>query len=137
MKQRRTVEDYLKTISLLSVHGEVHNSDIADALGVSRPTVSISLKQMTEEGFVYMLEDKSVHLTEKGEQVAREVLERNRTFQKLLLSLGVDEEIALKDACEMEHAISRVSFEALKRFLQQQDAGAVAGAVAREEAAEE
>lgn len=120
MKQKRTVEDYLKTILQLSSRGEAHNSDIAAALGVSRPTVTVSLRQMAQEGYLTIQQDHTVRLTERGEKLAREVLDRNQTFRTFLRTLGVDEETAVKDACEMEHAISRVSFEALKRFLQQQ-----------------
>ena len=53
MKQQRTTENYLKVIYLLSKTGEVHGTDIADRLGVTRPTVSVSLKALEREGFLY------------------------------------------------------------------------------------
>lgn len=117
MKQKRTVEDYLKTILQLSARGEARNSDIAAALGVSRPTVTVSLRQMAQEGYLTIQQDHTVRLTEDGEKLAREVLDRNQTFRTFLRTLGVDEETAVKDACEMEHAISPASFQALKQYL--------------------
>ena len=66
MKQRKSVEDYLKIIYTLSKKKAVHGSDIAGELGVSRPTVSVALKALAEEGYVFVDETHEVHLTEKG-----------------------------------------------------------------------
>ena len=102
MKQRKTVEDYLKAVYLLQKqNGSVRGADIAAELHVSRPTVSVSLK---------------VHLTDKGQTVARETYERHQTFQSLLEDLGVDGKTAAEDACQMEHAVSPKSYEALRRW---------------------
>lgn len=50
MKQKKSVEDYLKVIYVLSQKKEVHGADIAGKLGVSKPTVSVALKALAEEG---------------------------------------------------------------------------------------
>ncbi len=63
MKQKKSVEDYLKTIYILSRKKDVHGADIAKAIGVSRPTVCVSLKALTQEG--YMKEHLSRHETLK------------------------------------------------------------------------
>ncbi|MCM1192341.1 MAG: metal-dependent transcriptional regulator [Acetatifactor muris] len=123
MKQKKSVEDYLKVIYILSKKKEVHGSDIAGELRVSRPTVSVALKALAEEGYVFvdnMHENPKTHfvcLTERGKKIARDIYERNSTFRQLLTGLGVDEKTAAADACEMEHAASRESYEALKRLL--------------------
>lgn len=114
MKQKKSVEDYLKIIYILSGKKEVHGSDIARELGVSRPTVSVALKALAEEGYVFTDDTYEVHMTEKGRQIAEEIYERHNTFCRLLTGLGVDEKTAAKDACEMEHAVSRESYEALR-----------------------
>ena len=115
MKQRKSTEDYLKVIYILGkMGGEVHGSQIAEKLGVSRPTVSISLKALEKEGYLTMDETHAVHLTEIGKTVAEETYERHMTFQQMLEELGVAKEIAAADACEMEHAVSPESYEALK-----------------------
>ena len=64
MKLRRTTEDYLKTIYILSKTGEVHGAAIAERLGVSRPTVSISLKALKQEGYIIQDDSSAVWLTE-------------------------------------------------------------------------
>lgn len=120
MKQKKSVEDYLKTIYILSREKEVHGADIAGELKVSRPTVSVVLKALAEEGYIFVDESHEVHLTEKGRRIAKETYERHDTFRRLLTGLGVDEETAAADACQMEHAVSRESYRALKNLAAEQ-----------------
>lgn len=117
MKQKKSVEDYLKTIYILSKGKEVHGAGIAERLGVSRPTVSVALKALAAEGYIFVDETHEVHLTERGHRIAEETYERHNTFRQLLTGLGVNEKTAAKDACEMEHAVSRESYEALKALV--------------------
>ena len=117
MKKRKTTEDYLKTIYMLSSKGEVRGVDIAKELRVTKPTVCVSLKELEAEGFLYMTQERTVILTDTGKRIAKDVIERNTVFRRLLLSLGVDKETAANDACEMEHAVSPESFEALKQMI--------------------
>ncbi|TGY93477.1 metal-dependent transcriptional regulator [Petralouisia muris] len=114
MKQKKSVEDYLKVIYTLSKGKAVYGSDIAGKLGVSRPTVSVALRALAEEGYVFADDTHEIHLTEKGKRIAEDTYERHSTFCRLLTGLGVDEKTAAADACEMEHAVSPESYEALK-----------------------
>ncbi len=117
MKQKKSVEDYLKVIYTLSKRKAVHGADIAGKLGVSRPTVSVALKALAEEGYVFADDTHEIHLTEKGKRIAEDTYERHSTFCRLLTGLGVDEKTAAADACELEHAVSSESYEVLKTFL--------------------
>ena len=117
MKQKKSVEDYLKVIYTLSKRKAVHGADIAGELGVSRPTVSVALKALVEEGYVFADDTHEIHLTEKGKRIAEDTYERHSTFCRLLTGLGVDEKTAAADACELEHAVSSESYEVLKTFL--------------------
>ena len=114
MKQKKSVEDYLKVIYVISKQKEVHGADIAGELKVSRPTVSVALKALAEEGYIFVDDAYEVHLTVKGRRIAEDTYERHDTLRQLLMSLGVDEKTAAADACEMEHAVSQASYEALK-----------------------
>lgn len=114
MKLRRTTEDYLKTIYLLSKKTEVHGAHIAEELGVSKPTVSVSLKALEREGYLTRDENHAVCLTEAGLKIAKATYERHQTFRTLLEDLGVDGKTAAADACLMEHAVSPESYEAIK-----------------------
>ena len=120
MKQKKSVEDYLKVIYILSKQKEVHGADIAGELKVSRPTVSVALKALAEEGYIFVDDAYEVHLTVKGRRVAEDTYERHDTFRRLLTGLGVDDKTAAADACEMEHAVSQASYEALKMLAEKQ-----------------
>ena len=102
---------------MLSGKGEVRGVDIAKELRVTKPTVCVSLKELEAEGYLYMTQERTVILTDTGKRIAKDVMERNTVFRRLLLSLGVDKETAANDACEMEHAVSPKSFEALKQMI--------------------
>ena len=69
-----------------------------------------------KEGYLFLDGAREVHLTDKGQTVARETYERHQTFQSLLEDLGVDGKTAAEDACQMEHAVSPKSYEALRRW---------------------
>lgn len=118
MKQRKTTENYLKAIYLLSRTGEVHGAQLARYLEVSRPTVSVSLKELEAEGFLTLAPDKAIHLTALGTGVAQSTYEKNQMLRDFLIRLGVSEATAVKDACEMEHAVSAESFLALKQIME-------------------
>lgn len=123
MKQRKTVEDYLKTIYLLQrQNGCVRGVDIAARLDVSKPTVSVSLKGLEKEGYLFLDDAHEVHLTDTGQKIAEATYERHQTFQSLLENLGVDGKTAAADACQMEHAVSPESYEALKELAKRKQA---------------
>ncbi len=119
MKQRKSTEDYLKVIFILSQSQEVHACLIAQTLKLSRPTVSVTLKRLCKEGFLIIDPENVIQLTERGYRTAKYTFERHKVLQAFLMSLGVDEKIASHDACEMEHGLGSESYAALKRHLTQ------------------
>ncbi|MDD6097825.1 MAG: metal-dependent transcriptional regulator [Oscillospiraceae bacterium] len=111
------VENYLETILILSKdQPNLHAIDICSYLGYSRPTVSIILKKMKDDGLVTVDDDNHITLTETGKAVAEQIYERHKLLSELLIHIGVSKETALKDACKIEHDISEETFEALKNF---------------------
>lgn len=118
MKVRRTTEDYLKVIYLLSQNNsEVHACQISKELQLSRPTVSVAVRRLAEEGYVSINTDNAISLTATGRQLARSTCEKYRVLRDFLLRLGVDPANAKQDACKMEHDISGESYDALKKFM--------------------
>ena len=110
------VENYLETILILSKdQPNLHAIDICSYLGYSRPTVSIILKKMKDDGLVTVDDDNHITLTETGKAVAEQIYERHKLLSELLIHIGVSKETALKDACKIEHDISDETFEALKK----------------------
>ncbi len=116
MAVSEAIENYLETIYILSLQqNEVHAIDICTYLSYSRPTVSIVLRQMRENGLVTVNEDNHIHLTEEGLAIASRIYERHTVLSDMLMSLGVKQETALRDACKIEHDLSDETFEAIKR----------------------
>ncbi|MFX1560874.1 MAG: metal-dependent transcriptional regulator, partial [Promethearchaeota archaeon] len=80
-------------------------SDMAQRLGVKAPSVTAALQKLDSMDMVKYRRYQNVKLTKLGKMVARKLLNRNRTLMDFLLMIGVDEEIASTDACEIEHVV--------------------------------
>ncbi|MBO5273954.1 MAG: metal-dependent transcriptional regulator [Clostridia bacterium] len=121
MKIHESAENYLETILILRERkGNVRSIDIVNELSYSKPSVSIAMKHLRENGYVNMDSDGSLTLTPAGEEIAARMYERHQMLTGWLVSIGVDEEIASEDACRIEHVISDESFEAIKAFAQKE-----------------
>lgn len=115
MKIQRSAEDYLETILVLEKRGgSVRSIDIATELGFSKPSVSVAMKNLKADGHITVDADGSIRLLPTGRAIAERILERHTTLSDLLVRLGVSREIAIEDACRIEHVISTESFEAIK-----------------------
>ena len=110
-------EDYLKLIYTLSRKGEVRGAELADELGVKRPTVCVYLKRLAENGDVIIDKHHCVRLTEQGLAIAEATLDKHGMLMALFQNLGVPGSIATADACAIEHSISPETYSALKRLL--------------------
>lgn len=118
MKIQKSAEDYLETILMLGKKkGNVRSIDIATALSFSKPSVSVAMKNLRENGYILMDKDGYIALTEKGHEIAETIYERHTLLSRFLMYLGVSEKVAAEDACKLEHVISAESFEALKRHV--------------------
>ena len=123
MAVSEAIENYLETIYILSKQqSEVHAIDICTYLSYSRPTVSVVLRQMRENGLVTVNEDNHIFLTDEGLRIASRVYERHELLTSMLMMLGVSRETALHDACKIEHDLSDETFEAIKLHLQKHNA---------------
>ena len=114
MTVHESTEDYLKQIlMLLEKKGYVRSVDIAAGRNVSKPTVSITMKKLRENGYISMSSDNLIFLTDKGYAIARRTYDRHRILTEYLVRLGVPQHIAQKDACKIEHDLSDESFAAI------------------------
>lgn len=117
MKMQESPEDYLEAILVLSRElGNVRSIDVANHLGYSKPSISVAMKRLRENGYVTQDDNGYLILTGSGLSIALKIYERHLVLSQFLISIGVDEEIARKDACRMEHVISDESFEKIKQL---------------------
>lgn len=118
MKRNQSKEDYLEAILLLSQEQEyVHQIDVARKIGVSQPAVQKAFKILKTEELI-LTDGLHIYLTAKGKAYAEEVLARHKTIRDFLIFHGVDFDTADEDACEMEHAVSEKTYNAIKRFVE-------------------
>ena len=118
MKIQESAENYLETILLLSKkRPEVRSIDIVNELDYTKPSVSVAMKNLRENGYITMNSEGHISLTDKGRKIAETMYERHKLLSNWLMFLGVDEETAMEDACRIEHVISFKSFEAIKRYM--------------------
>lgn len=111
-----SAEDYLESILMLKEEkGYARAVDIAGRLGVTKPSVSVAMKHLRENGYITVDKENLISLTEKGHQVASKIYDRHQTITAYLVMLGVREETARMDACKMEHDISEETFQAVKK----------------------
>ncbi len=117
-----SLEDYLEAVFVLSKQkSSVRVTDIAEHLGVSKPSVNRAINTLTQNGFLEHITYGDILITPKGETYAANVLRRHKLIKQFLIdSLGVDEESAEKDACQMEHVMSPSTIEKLYEYLERQ-----------------
>ena len=119
MKIHASGEDYLEAIFVLQQKkGMVRSVDVAQHLGVKKPSVCHAVAVLQEGGFLIMDEDHFLHLTEVGKEIAGKIYERHRFFTDRLIEAGVDPKTAEADACRIEHVISDETFRRLKEKYQ-------------------
>lgn len=121
MKSNESAENYLETILVLSHRLPVVRSiDVSVELGFKKSSVSVAMKHLRENGHITVSDAGYITLTESGREIAEMIYERHNFLSGWLMSLGVDENTALEDACRIEHVISQESFAAIKKAVKPQ-----------------
>ena len=115
--KERIFESKETILVLFNRNGEVRSVDIATEMEFSKPSVSVAMKNLREEGCINVDKNGYITLTDKGREIADRVYERHVLFTDWLTSMGVPKDIAAEDACRIEHCISAESFEAIKGFV--------------------
>ena len=110
-----SMEDYLEAVLVLQQkHGYIRCVDVAGYLGVTKPSVSRAVKELSKKKCLLKKDDGTLSLTEQGRQIAQQIYEKHQFFTKQLIEAGGPRDIAVQDACRLEHVISETSFNKLK-----------------------
>ncbi len=119
MQIHESAENYLETILMIkNKKGVVRSVDIANELEFSKPSVSVAMKNLRENGYIDVDSNGYITLLDKGLEIAEKMYERHTTLSNWLINLGVPENIAVEDACRIEHIISAETFNAIKKLTQ-------------------
>lgn len=115
MRIYESAEDYLEAILMLRERlGMVRSIDVVNELGYSKPSISVAMKKLRENGFVEMDAGGFITLTPAGEEIAERIYSRHRLLTEFFIRLGVPADVAAADACKVEHDLSEVTFEKIK-----------------------
>ena len=118
MNVHESGEMNLEAILVLSrKSGLVRSVDVGEYLGYSKPSVSRAMGLLRKGDLVTVEQDGGLHLTQEGRDIAEKIYERHTVLSQVLISLGVPEQVAVEDACKIEHDISDVTFEAIKKHI--------------------
>ena len=117
LKIQESAENYLETILMLTQrNGNVRSIDIVNEMAFTKPSVSVAMKNLREDNYIEVDKIGHITLTQKGREIAENMLERHTLLSNWLVSLGVDRTTAVQDACRMEHVLSKESFQAIKKL---------------------
>ena len=112
-----STEMYLETILVLHLrNGDVHATDIAKEMHLSKPTISQQMKRLVKAGYVSIDGNNHISLTDSGMKIATDIYARHNKLSEIFEYIGISKEQAVADACRIEHYISPETFEALKAY---------------------
>ena len=118
MSLQESGEMYLEAIHILSGRGSVVRAiDVGEYMGYSRPSVSRAVGLLKSGGYITIAAGGAITLTESGRAIAEKIYKRHTLITEFLVRLGVDRDVAARDACKIEHSISDESFGALKSYV--------------------
>jgi Mn-dependent DtxR family transcriptional regulator len=119
MPLHESAEMYLETIYVLTEKSaNVRSIDVAEHMGYSKPSVSRAVSLLKQGGYLIMAADGTLSLTDDGKNAARKIFERHNVLSSFLALIGVDDEVAAKDACKIEHVVSDETILAIKNFVE-------------------
>ncbi len=98
-------------------NGSVRSIDVAEEMGVSKPSVSNAMKKLREQNMIYFGKEGNIFFTKEGIAFAEKIYSKHALLSRLLRIAGVDEDTADREACLMEHAISDRTCECLDEFI--------------------
>lgn len=112
MEIHESAEDYLETILVLRERtGQVRSIDIATEMNYSKPSISVAMRKLRENGYIEVDRDGFITLTASGSKIASNIYDRHKILTRFFMALGVDEKTAAEDACRVEHDLSEETFE--------------------------
>ncbi|MBQ6371904.1 MAG: metal-dependent transcriptional regulator [Oscillospiraceae bacterium] len=119
MTIQKSAEDYLEAMLMLkNERGYIRSIDIAEKLGVTKPSVSYATKRLRENGYISTDQTGMIVLTDAGLEIAERIFERHELISRLLIKLGVSPKTAREDACKIEHDLSAETFDAVRKSVE-------------------
>jgi len=117
--RKRTIEDYVELVyDMQEGDRRVHTNDIASALNINPASVTEIFQKLGAEGYVSYKKYSGIKLTDKGRNIALKTKIKHNTLKEFLMLLGIEKNIAEKDACEMEHILHKSTMDTIIKFVE-------------------
>lgn len=112
------LEDYLELIyNSIVQKKDVKAIDIANAFNISRSSVSEALIRLADMDLIIYEGRKGISITPKGIDEAKRIVNTHLVLAKFFVDvLGVDEQVAEKNACKIEHVIDKELVEKISEL---------------------
>ena len=121
MRLQESGEMYLETILILSQQKSgVRAVDVGEYMGFYKPSVSRGVHILMDAGYLYVDDNGFLKLTDSGQQIAEKIYARHNILSAFFKQIGVSDEVAVDDACKVEHYISDETYEAIRAFVEKQ-----------------
>jgi Mn-dependent DtxR family transcriptional regulator len=112
-----STEDYLETILILQRRNHIVRSiDIVNEMNFSKPSISIAMKKLREQGLVEMDQNGYISLLPPGQEIAERIYARHELLTRVLIAIGVEEPVASDEACRIEHVIDDDTYNKINSF---------------------
>ena len=104
-------------------HGYIRSIDVAEHLGVTKPSVTYATKQLKQNGFITIGSDDAADYTDRERhwRSTDRIYTRHKTLTEFFMRIGVDEKTAREDACKVEHDVSEKTFAAICAHVARQE----------------
>ena len=123
MNNNQSAEDYLESILIIQERqGNARSIDVANELGVTKPSVSVAMKKLREQGMILFDENGLIQFTDEGRKLAKKVYDKHKLLTKALIAIGVSKKTAAEEACLIEHMISDSTYKCIKAFIKKTEA---------------
>ena len=122
MNNNQSAEDYLESILIIQERqGNARSIDVANELGVTKPSVSVAMKKLREQGMILFDDNGLIQFTDEGRKLAKKVYDKHKLLTKALIAIGVSKKTAAADACLIEHVISDSTYKCIKAFVKKME----------------
>ncbi len=103
----QSAEDYLERIhELIESKGTAHVADIAQSLGVGKPSVTSMVQKLADEGYLNYEKYRSLTLTDSGLSIAKRIRDRHKVLAEFFTLLDLDDKTQARDIEGIEHHLS-------------------------------
>lgn len=117
MNNNQSAEDYLEAILIVQEKkGNARSIDVVNELNVSKPSVSIAMKKLKGKELITIDENGYISFTSEGRSIAEKVYNKHQLLTNALIAIGVSKEVAMSEACEIEHIISDETYDCINKY---------------------